>query len=326
MGDGHRRAESAPHVTLAEIEAAAARIARYVHRTPVMTCTALDTWTGQQIFLKCENLQKVGAFKIRGATNAVLQLTEAQAARGVVTHSSGNHAQALALAAKRRGIPAYIVMPENAPAVKRAAVLGYGAQVISCEPTLEARESTAARVQAETGATFVHPYDDDRIIAGAGTAALELLDEVPDLDVIVAPVGGGGLLSGTTIAAKALRPKLRVVAGEPEQADDAYRSKAAGELIPVGSADTIADGLRTSLSPRTFHVLDTLVDEVVRVSEARILEAQRLLFERAKLVVEPSGAVPLAAAFERRAAWAGLRVGLILSGGNAEFSGTSASA
>ncbi len=325
MGDGHRHAASAPHVTLADIQTAAARIAPFVHRTPVMTCTALDDWTGQRLFLKCENLQKVGAFKIRGATNAVLQLTESQAARGVVTHSSGNHAQALALAAKRRGIPAYIVMPENAPAVKRAAVIGYGAEVIACAPTLEARESTAARVQDETGATFVHPYDDDRIIAGAGTAALELLDEVPDLDVIVAPVGGGGLLSGTAIAARAMRPDMRVVAGEPEQADDAHRSKAAGELIPLGSANTIADGLRTSLSPRTFHVLIALVDEVVRVSEARILDAQRLLFERAKLVVEPSGAVPLAAARERQEAWGGLRVGLILSGGNTEFQGPSAS-
>jgi threonine dehydratase len=321
VSDTGSAAAHAPQVTLADVRAAAARIEPFVHRTPVMTCTALDEWCGQRLFLKCENLQKVGAFKIRGATNAVLQLTEAQAARGVVTHSSGNHAQALALAAKRRGIPAYIVMPENAPAVKRAAVLGYGAEVIPCAATLEARESTAARVQAKTGATFVHPYDDDRIIAGAGTAALELLDEVPDLDVIVAPVGGGGLLSGTTIAAKALRPDVRVVAAEPAEADDAFRSKAAGELIPVGSADTIADGLRTSLSPRTFHVLHTQVDEVIRVSEARILEAQRLIFERAKLVVEPSGAVPVAAARERHDAWRGQRIGLILSGGNAEFPG-----
>ncbi len=318
MGEEHPEVV-APQVTLEDVQAAATRIAPYVHRTPVMTCAALDAWTGQQLHLKCENLQKVGAFKIRGATNAVLQLTELQAARGVVTHSSGNHAQALALAAKRRGIPAYIVMPENAPAVKRAAVIGYGAEVIPCAPTLEARESTAARVQAETGATFVHPYDDDRIIAGAGTAALELLDEVPDLDVIVAPVGGGGLLSGTTITAKALRPDVRVVAAEPEQADDAYRSKEAGRLIPVDQADTIADGLRTSLSARTFHVLHTQVDEVVRVSEAAIRDAQRMIFERAKLVVEPSGAVPLAAAKERRDEWQGLRVGLILSGGNTEF-------
>ena len=318
MGEGHPEA-TAPQVTLADIQAAAARIEPFVHRTPVMTCRMLDEWTGQQLFLKCENLQKVGAFKIRGATNAVLQLTHAEAACGVVTHSSGNHAQALALAAKGRGIPAYIVMPENAPAVKRAAVIGYGAEVIPCAPTLEARESTAARVQAETGATFVHPYDDDRIIAGAGTAALELLEQVPDLDVLVAPVGGGGLLSGTTIAAKALRPDIRVVAGEPEQADDAFRSKQAGQLIPVGQADTIADGLRTSLSARTFHVLHTQVDEVVRVSEDGIREAQRMIFERAKLVVEPSGAVPLAAVREQRDAWRGQRVGLILSGGNTEF-------
>lgn len=306
-------------VTLADIRQAAERIRPYAHRTPVVTCESLDRQVGARVFLKCENLQKVGAFKFRGACNAVFSLGEAEAARGVCTHSSGNHAQALALAARLRGIPAYIVMPENAPAVKKAAVAGYGGQITFCAPTLEAREATLAQVQERSGAALVHPYDDERVIAGQGTAALELLEEVPDLDAVLAPVGGGGLLSGTALAVKGLAPHIRVLGSEPEMADDAYRSLLAGRVLPSVAPKTIADGLLTSLSARTFEVIRQNVEQIVTVSEASIVEAMRFVWERAKLVIEPSAAVAVAALWERKARLDGAKVGVILSGGNVDL-------
>jgi len=306
-------------VTLNDILQAAERIQPYAHRTPVLTCESLNQRVGAQVFLKCENLQKVGAFKFRGATNAVFSLPEAQAARGVVAHSSGNHAQALALAARLRGIPAYIVMPNNAPQVKKDAVRGYGGQITFCEPTLEARESTQAEVIARTGATEVHPYNNEKVIAGQGTAALELLQDLPDLEVILAPVGGGGLLSGTAIAATETRPGLRVIAAEPELADDAFRSLQAGTILPSRNPKTIADGLLTSLGTLTFPIIRERVEQIVTVSEAAIIDAMRFTWERAKIVIEPSAAVPLGLLFERKIDLTGRRVGVILSGGNVDL-------
>jgi threonine dehydratase len=305
--------------TLNDIRKAAERILPYAHRTPVLTCESLNRAVGAHVYLKCENYQKVGAFKFRGACNAVFSLSAAEAAKGVVAHSSGNHAQALALAARLRGIPAYIVMPSNAPAVKKAAVAGYGGKITFCEPTLEARESTQKQVIAKTGATIVHPYDNERVIAGQGTAALELLEEVPDLDVILAPVGGGGLLSGTSIAATELKPTIRVIAGEPENADDAYRSFTSGQLIPSIDPRTIADGLLTSLSERTFAIIQKRVEQIITVSEPGILAAMKFTWERAKIVIEPSAAVPLAVLWERKIDLSGLKVGVILSGGNVDL-------
>jgi len=274
---------------------------------------------GAQVFLKCENLQKVGAFKFRGACNAVFSLPENEAARGVVTHSSGNHGQALALAARLRGIPAHIVMPHNAPAVKKAAVAGYGGRITFCEPTLEARESTQAQVTARTGATVVHPYNNYQVIAGQGTAALELLQDVPDLEVILAPVGGGGLLSGTAIAATELSSRIRVLAAEPEQADDAFRSLAAGQIIPSVNPQTIADGLRTSLGDLTFPIIAKRVERIITVSEAGIISAMKFIWERAKIIIEPSAAVAVAALWERKLDVTGMSVGVILSGGNLDL-------
>ena len=272
-----------------------------------------------QVFLKCENLQKVGAFKFRGACNAVLSLSESEVARGVVTHSSGNHAQALALAARLRGIPAYIVMPRNAPAVKKAAVVAYDGKIKFCEPTLESREAMLARVIAETGATVVHPYNNYRVIEGQGTAALELLAEVQDLDAIVAPIGGGGLLSGTAIAATELSPRIRVIAAEPEGADDAFRSMAAGRIVPAVNPQSIADGLLASLGDLTFPIIRNRVEQVVTVSEAGIVAAMKFVWERAKIIIEPSAAVAVAALWEHKTDLTGLRVGIILSGGNVDL-------
>jgi threonine dehydratase/serine racemase len=304
--------------TLADIQAAARRIAGLAHCTPVATCATLDRLAGRSLFFKCEHLQKAGAFKFRGASNAVTKLPADVAARGVVTHSSGNHAQALALAAKLRGIPAHVVMPRTASPVKRRAVEGYGGRVVVCEPTLEARETTAAAVQAETGATMVPPYNHPDVIAGQGTAALELLEQVEALDAIIAPVGGGGLLAGTALAAVELAPSVRVFAAEPAGADDAARSKAAGQLIPQTGPRTIADGLLTSLGDLTWPVLRDRVEKVVTVSEEEIIAAMRLAWERAKLLIEPSSAVAVAAALsaEFRAQDGLRRVGVILSGGN----------
>lgn len=305
--------------TLQSIQEAAERIRPHAHRTPVLTCASLDRQVGARVFFKCENFQKVGAFKFRGACNAVFSLTDAEAARGVVAHSSGNHAQALALAAHLRGIPAYIVMPSNAPAVKKAGVAGYGGQITLCEPTLEAREATQEQVVARTGATVVHPYNDPRVIAGQGTAAMELLQEVPGLDVILAPVGGGGLLSGTAIAATEMAPGIRVIAGEPEGADDACRSLAAGAILPSVQPRTIADGLLTSLGSLTFPIIRERVERIVTVSEPAIVTAMRFVWERMKIIIEPSSAVPVGVLWERKIDLAGLRVGVILSGGNVDM-------
>ena len=304
---------------LPDILAAAERIRPYIHRTAVLTNQSLNEKIQTRVFLKCENMQKVGAFKFRGACNAVFALSDEEAARGVSTHSSGNHAQALALAARLRGIPAYIVMPANAPAVKKAAVAGYGGQITFCEPTLEAREATLASVVERTGATVVHPYNDEHVIAGQGTAALELLEEVPDLDVILAPVGGGGLLSGTAIAAKGIKSGIRVIAGEPELADDACRSLQAGEILPSIKPKTIADGLLTSLGTRTFPVIQQCVEQIVTVSERGIIDSMKFVWERVKIIIEPSAAVAVGVLWERKIDLTGLRVGVILSGGNVDL-------
>jgi threonine dehydratase len=306
-------------ISLQDVLQAAERIKPYIHRTPVMTNESLNQKVDAQVFMKCENLQKVGAFKFRGASNAVWSLTDEEAARGVVTHSSGNHAQALALAAKMRGIPAYIVMPSNAPQVKKNAVAGYGGQITFCEPTLEARESTMERIRLSTGASVVHPYNDERVIAGQGTAALELLEEIPNLDVIIAPVGGGGLLSGTSIAVTETNKGIRVIAAEPEMADDAFRSMQAGEIIPSLNPKTIADGLLTSLGSLTYPIIKERVERVVTVSEAGIVESMKFIWERTKIVIEPSAATVIAVLWEKKIDLRGLKVGVILSGGNVDL-------
>jgi threonine dehydratase len=306
-------------VSLRDIQQAAGRIKPYIHRTPVLTNESLNQRVGAQVFLKCENLQKVGAFKFRGACNAVYSLSDEEAARGVCTHSSGNHAQALALAARMRGIPAYIVMPSNAPSVKKNAVAGYGGQITFCEPTLEARESTLERIRLETGANVVHPYNDERVIAGQGTAALELLEDVPDLDVIIAPVGGGGLLSGTSIAATEMKKGIRVIAGEPEMADDAFRSVKAGKIIPSTNPKSMADGLLSSLGQINFPIIQNRVEQIVTVSEIGITEAMKFIWERAKIIIEPSAAVAVGVLWEKKIDLSGLKVGVILSGGNVDL-------
>jgi threonine dehydratase len=306
---------------LRDVQDAARRLAGLAHRTPVATCATLDRLAGRCLFFKCEHLQKAGAFKFRGAGNAVARLPPDVAARGVVTHSSGNHAGALALAARLRGIPAHVVMPRTASAVKRRAVLEYGARVIECAPTLAAREETAAAVLAETGGTLVPPYNHPDVIAGQGTAALELLEQVPGLDAVVTPVGGGGLLAGTCVAALGLAPSLRVFAAEPAGADDAARSKAAGTLLPQTGARTLADGLLTSLGDLTWPLLRDRVERVVTVTEEEIVAAMRLAWERAKLLIEPSSAVAVAAVLsDEFRALPGLgRVGVLLSGGNVDL-------
>jgi threonine dehydratase len=301
--------------TIREIRDAARRIEPYAHRTPILTCRTLNDLCHAELFFKCENFQKAGAFKIRGATNAVFSLGDEEAARGVATHSSGNYGAALALAARWRGIKAHVVVPRNAPPVKVQAMIGYGAEVTYCEPTLEARERGLDHLVARTGATFLHPYNNYSVIAGQGTAALELCEQESNLDSIVAPVGGGG----TAIAASALSPRAIVLGAEPEQADDAYRSFHAGRIIPVQHRDTIADGLRTSLGTLTFPIIREHVTDIVRVSEAAIVQAMRLVWERMKIVVEPSAAVPLAGILTNREAFPGNRIGVILSGGNVDL-------
>ena len=304
---------------LDEIRQAAERIRPYIHRTPVLTCMTIDKMLGGKIYFKCENFQKAGAFKFRGATNAVFSLTEKEASAGVGTHSSGNHAAALSLAARTRGVKAYVVMPQNAPAVKRNAVAGYGAEITFCRPTLQAREETLAKVVEQTGAATVHPYNDYRVIAGQATAALELIEDVSDLDIIMAPIGGGGLACGTALSAKYLSPRTRVIAAEPMGADDAYRSFRSGKLVPSDNPKTIADGLLTSLGDKTFPIVMDYLDDIVTVSEEGIIEAMRCVWERMKIIVEPSAAVPLGALLTHRLDVSGKRVGIILSGGNVDL-------
>ena len=306
-------------VDLAAIRAAHARIAAYIQRTPVLSSRSLDAAAGATLFFKCENLQKVAAFKARGACNAVLSLSDAQAARGVVTHSSGNHGAALAWAATRLGIPAWIVMPSNAATVKLEAVRGFGGTVRLSEPTLVAREAACAELLTQTGATLVHPYNDWHVIAGQGTAALELLTEMPQLDAVIAPVGGGGLLSGTVIAAKGMVPSIKAYGAEPAGADDAAQSLRAGHIIAQTNPRTVADGLRSSLGDKTFAVLSSMIDGIGTASEEAIVRAMRLTWEKLKIVIEPSAAVPLAALLEGKLPVSGLRVGVILSGGNVDL-------
>jgi threonine dehydratase len=309
----------APSLTLDVIRAAHRLISPRIHHTPVITCASIDHVAGAQLFFKCENLQKTGSFKIRGATNAVFSLTDEQAKFGVAAPSSGNHAAALSQAARWRGIPAYIVMPRNSSQAKKSAVEAYGGQITESEPNIASREAVTAEVIQRTGAHLVHPYNDARVIGGQGTAALELLEEIPDLDLIVTPVSGGGLLSGTAIAAKSLCAAIRVIGGEPRNADDAYRSLASGKIEPAASTETIADGLRATLCPLTFSILRNRLDEVSLVSEEEIVQAMMLLWERTKLVVEPSGAVAAAPALFRKLNAAGKKIGIILSGGNLDL-------
>jgi threonine dehydratase len=305
--------------TIGDIRAAAQRIAGQAHRTPVMTCRGLDERTGAALFFKCENLQKAGAFKFRGACNAVLSLSDQRAARGVVTHSSGNHAAALALAARLRGVPAYIVMPENAPEAKRRAVEAYGGQITVCKPTLGDRQAVAERILQQTGAVLVHPYDDAAVIAGQGTLALEFHEQTPGLELLVTPVSGGGLISGIALATAAVSPGTQLVGVEPERADDARLSLQAGRLLAPPSGETIADGLRAALCERTFAVVSRHVREIIAVSEAEIVAAMRLIWERLKIVVEASSAVVLAAVLKQPESFRGRRTGLVLSGGNVDL-------
>jgi len=318
------------HLTWQAILDAHARIARRIHRTPVLTSASLDAMTGARLFFKCENLQKSGSFKIRGASNAILSLGEEEAEHGIVTQSSGNHGAAVACAAAWRGVPAFIVMPQNAPRVKVRAIEAYGGKITFCEPKVSSRNEVCARVQTETGAVLVHPFDNDEIIAGQATAAKELLEDIPDLDAVFAPVSGGGLLSGTCLGAKGLHPGIRVFGCEPERADDAYRSLSTGTLQSLESSDTIADGLRASLAPRTFAILRDNVERILLASEAEIISAMRTVWERMKIIIEPSSAVAIAPLLKAdamaslelptRADGTPPKLGVILSGGNVDLS------
>lgn len=302
-----------------DIRAAATRIAPHIRRTPVMRFHALEAQLGAPVFCKCENFQEMGAFKLRGASNAVFSLPDAIAAQGVATHSSGNHGAALALAAKRRGVPACVVMPENASAFKKRAVADYGAQIIYCEASMQGRETALARYVAETGAAVVHPYNDAMVMAGQGTAALELHEEIPELDFILVPLGGGGLLSGTAVATRSLRPGCKIIGVEPAGADDAWRSLKAGHIEPVAHPDTVADGLRATIGLLTFAVIREYADDVVRVSDAAIVSAMRYVWEHMKIIIEPSSAVVIAALHEKQLTVEGRRVGVILTGGNVDL-------
>lgn len=306
-------------IDLESIQAAADRIAPYVVRTPVLTSHSLDQASGASVFLKCENFQKIGAFKFRGAMNAVLLLDDSQRKRGVITHSSGNHGQALAKAGQMLGVPVCVVMPRTAPAVKRRATEDFGAIVELCEPTQQARESTVQRLIDQHGYEMVHPFNDWRVIAGQGTAALELLEQSGPLDVVIAPIGGGGLASGTSIAVKSLSPGTRVIGVEPARADDAMRSMISGKIESSGDPKTMADGLRTSLGDKTFAVIQKNVDEIVTATEEEMLAALRFVWERFKIIIEPSCAVPVAPVLHRNLDLAGKRVGIIITGGNVDL-------
>lgn len=311
-------------VNLLDIKNAAQRIAGYIHHTPVIQSRTLNELCQCELFFKCENLQKVGAFKFRGAMNALLSLTSEERVHGVATHSSGNHAAALAYAAQLLDIPAYIVMPNNAPQVKQQAVVAYGGQITFCEPTLTAREQTLAQVTKQTGAVFIPPYNDERVIAGQGTAALELLEQTSELAVVITPVGGGGLISGTAIAVKSQYPHIQVIAAEPEQASDAYQSFYSGQLVSSINPNTIADGLRTTLGEINFAIIRQQVDDIKLCSEAMIKHAMLLIWQRLKIIVEPSAAVPLAVILQHQPDFANKRIGIILTGGNLDLAKLSA--
>ncbi|MES1926645.1 beta-hydroxyaspartate dehydratase BhcB [Salinisphaera sp. T31B1] len=306
--------------TYDDVCAAHERIAPWIHRTPVLTSRTFDDLSGATLLFKCENFQKAGAFKVRGATNAVFSLTDDQARRGVATHSSGNHALSLSRAAQCRGIPCTVVMPHTAPQAKMDAVRGYGGQIVTCEPSLEARERTLESITQKSGAHFVHPYNDPRVIAGQGTCARELLEQAGPLDALVAPIGGGGMISGSSLTCANVSPATRIYAAEPEQADDAYRSFKAGHIIEDDAPDTIADGLRVSLRPLTWHFVSRHVTDVLLASEREIVDAMRLVWQRMKIVIEPSCAVTLATILKNRPIFENRRVGVILTGGNVDLS------
>ena len=305
--------------TLADIQATFKEIQPLIHRTPVMTSNLLDRMSGTHLFFKCENFQKVGAFKMRGAASAAMRLTSEERARGLATHSSGNHGQAVARAAQLLGIPAFIVMPENAPEVKRQAAQSYGAKIISCAPTLASREATLQKIVAETGATFIHPFNNYDVIAGQATAALELMEDVSGLDVVMAPVGGGGLMSGTALMVKYLSSSVKAIGAEPKEVDDASRSLQAGRIMDNETTNTVADGLRTTLGEKTFEILSKELEEIITVEEEEIIQAMRLIWERMKIIIEASCAVPLAAVLKNKERFKNQRIGIILTGGNVDL-------
>ena len=305
--------------TYADVETAHARIAPYIHRTPVLTSSYLNGLTGAELFFKCENFQKAAAFKVRGASNAVFGLTDAQAARGVATHSSGNHGLSLAYAAGRRGIPCTVVMPRTAPRAKKDAVRGYGGRVVECEPSTSSREAVFAEVVAKTGAEFVHPYNDPRVIAGQATCSRELNYQVPGLDIVIAPIGGGGMISGTCLTMSTIAPQVRVYAAEPKQADDAARSFRAGHIIADDAPETVADGLKVPLKELTWHFVQKHVTDILTVEEGEIIEAMKMVWKRMKIVIEPSSAVPLAAILKNPDTFRAQRVGVIITGGNVDL-------
>ncbi len=305
--------------TLDDMLAAHKRIKPYIHRTPVLTSRMLDEETGAQLFFKCENFQKAGAFKARGASNAVFGLSDDMLEKGVATHSSGNHALSLSYAAGRRGIPCTVVMPRTAPQAKKDAVIGYGGQIVECEPSTSSREATFAEVVKETGAEFVHPYNDPRVIAGQGTCSRELIEQVENLDAVIAPIGGGGMISGTCLTLSNLAPNVKIYAAEPEQADDAARSFRAGHIIADDAPETVADGLKVPLKDLTWHFVSNHVTDILTVSEQEIIDAMKLIWKRMKIVIEPSSAVPLAAILKNKETFAGKRVGVIITGGNVDL-------
>lgn len=305
--------------TLEDMRTARARITPHIHVTPVLISRMLDEVSGAELFFKCENFQKAGAFKARGASNAVFGLSDEQAARGVATHSSGNHGTCLSYAAKQRGVPCTVVMPRNAPQAKKDAVMGYGGRVVECEPSTSSREAVFAEVVAETGAEFVHPYNDHRVIAGQATCSAELIEQVDGLDAVIAPIGGGGMVSGTCLTLSGLAPQIKIYASEPEQADDAYRSFKAGHIIADDAPNTVADGLKVPLKELTWHFVQKHVTDILTVSEEEIVEAMKLIWKRLKIVMEPSSAVPLATILKNPKIFAGKRVGVIVTGGNVDL-------
>jgi threonine dehydratase len=305
--------------TYDDVLAAHERVRPYIHRTPVLTSSFLDELTGAKLFFKCENLQKAGAFKVRGACNAVFGLPEAQAARGVATHSSGNHALSLSYAAGRRGIPCHVVMPRTAPQAKKDAVIGYGGQITECEPSTSSREAVFAEVEARTGADFVHPYNDPRVIAGQGTCSRELMDQVEGLEAVIAPIGGGGMISGACLTLSTIAPDVQIFAAEPERADDAYRSFKAGHIIADDAPDTVADGLKVPLKDLTWHFVQRHVTDILTASDPEIVDAMKLIWKRMKIVMEPSSAVPLATILKNPDRFRGKRVGVIVTGGNVDL-------
>ncbi|NNL73587.1 MAG: pyridoxal-phosphate dependent enzyme [Silicimonas sp.] len=305
--------------TYQDMEAAHDRVRPYIHRTPVLTSSFLNELTGAELFFKCENFQKAGAFKVRGASNAVFGLSEAEAANGVCTHSSGNHALSLSYAAGRRGIPCNVVMPRTAPQAKKDAVRGYGGTITECEPSTSSREAVFAEVQARTGGNFVHPYNDPRVIAGQGTCSRELMEQTDGLDMVIAPIGGGGMISGTCLTLSTLAPEVQIIAAEPEQADDAYRSFKAGHIIADDAPETVADGLKVPLKDLTWHFVSTHVTDILTASDDEIVDAMKLTWKRMKIVMEASSAVPLATILKNKDRFAGKRVGVIITGGNVDL-------